>query len=134
MANKIQFIYESAITAQESAAITADTDSTGALTTIDNSKTGNGAGCHIYKCFISVTSAPSGGDALARLKYAGKSSGTPDKFDDGSLSVKIPDGATGEFELGSVYNPAQFSRCKLAAVDYGFTASLIVVPMLPEAQ
>lgn len=134
MANKIPLIYESAIAAQASAVITADTDSTGALTTIDNSKTGNGAGCHGYKCFVDVTVGPSGGDAVARLKYAGKSSGTPTKFDSGSLSVTIPSGETGEFELGDIYDPAPASQCKLAAEDYGFTASLIVVPILPEAQ
>ena len=134
MAIKIPIIYESAITAQASAAITAGTDSAGALTTIDNSKTGNGAGCHAYKCFVNVTVAPSGGAATARLKYSGKSSGTPDKFDTGSLSIKIPNGETGEFEMGDIIEPAPVSRCMLAAEDYGFTASLIVVPILPEAQ
>lgn len=134
MANKIPIIYEASITAQASAAITADTDSGGTLTTIDNSKTGNGKGCHGYKCFVNVTVGPSGGAAIARLKYAGRSSGTPDKFDSGSLSVEIPAAATGEFELGDIYDPAPVSRCKLAAEDYGFTASLIVVPILPEAQ
>lgn len=134
MPNKVPQIYESSITAQASSAITAGADSAGTLTTIDNSKTGNGGGCHAYKCFVSVTVGPVGGDAIARLKYAGKSSGTPDKFDDGSLNVKIPSGETGEFELGDIINPAAVSRCKLAAEDYGFTASLIVVPILPEVQ
>ena len=134
MANKIPIISESAITAQASAAITADTDSAGALTTITNSLAGNGKGCHGYKCFVNVTVAPSGGDAIARLKYAGKSSGTPDKFDSGSLGVTIPDGETGEFELGDIHDPAPVSQVKLAAEDYGFTASLIAVPILPEAQ
>lgn len=134
MANKIPQIYETSVTVQASAAISAGTDSTGTLTTIDNSKTGNGGGCHLYKCFVSVTVAPSGGDATARLKYAGKSSGTPDKFDSGSLSVEIPDGETGEFELGDIINPAPVSRCKLAVEDYEFTGSLVVVPILPEIQ
>lgn len=133
MSNKIPIIYESSITAQASAAITADADSAGTLTTITNSLTGNGKGCHEYQCFVNVTVAPSG-DATAVLKYAGASSGSTFKFDDGSLTVTIPNGETGEWFLGSIFSPAPVSQCKLAAEDYGFTASLIVVPVLPEAQ
>jgi hypothetical protein len=83
---------------------------------------------------VDVTTAPSGGDAIARIKYAGASTGTPAKFDDGSIGVTIPDGETGEFEIGDIINPAPVCRVKLAAEDYGFTGSLIVSPMLPESQ
>ncbi len=134
MANKIPIIYESSITAQASITLTADAAlSTIGCVTIDNSKTGNGAGCHGYKCFVNVT-VHSGGDAVCRLYYAGASTGTPAKFDSGSLSVEIPSAETGEFELGDIYNPAELSRVAIAAEDVGFTASLVVVPMLPEAQ
>jgi hypothetical protein len=134
MASKLPIIYEASITAQASAAITAGADSAGALTTIDNSKTGNGGGCYAYKCFVNVTVAPSGGAAVARVKYAGISTGTPTKFDSGSIGVEIPNGATGEFEIGDMISPAQYSQIKLAAEDYGFTGSLIAVPMMPEGQ
>jgi hypothetical protein len=134
MPNLIPTTYKTAITAQASAAITAGSDSAGSLTTIDNSKTGNGGGCFGYKCFVNVTVAPSGGAAIARVKYAGISTGTPTKFGAGSLAVSIPDGVTGEFEAGDIYSPAPLSQVKLAAVNYGFTASLNVVPMLPEVQ
>lgn len=133
MANKIPIIYESSITAQASAAITADNPSGGAMTTIDNSKTGNGGGCHIYNCFVNVTVGPSS-EAVCRLYYAGATTGTPANFDDGSLSVKIPASGTGEFKLGPIIMPDELSRVYIAAEDYGFTASLVVVPVLPEAQ
>lgn len=134
MTNKISILYESDITAQTSAAITEPNDSGGALTTIDNTIGQNGNGCHAYKCFVVVTVAPSGGDAIARLKYAGINSGTPTEFDNGSIGVTIPDGETGTFEIGDIITPAKFSQVKLAAEEYDFTASLVVTPMLPEVQ
>lgn len=133
MTTKMPIIYESEITAQASAAITADTDSGGSLTMITNTTAGNGGGCHLYQCFVNVTAAPSG-DAVCRLYYASSPSGTPDQYDSGSLSVSIPSGETGTFDLGCIISPAKYSYCKIAAEDYGFTASLIVVPVLPEAQ
>lgn len=134
MATQIPIVYGTTITAQASAAITADTVSTGALTTIDNSKTGNGGGCHLYKCIARVTVGPSGGAAVCRLYYAGAESGTPANFDSWSLSANIPSGGTGDFPLGDIIIPDEVSRVKIGAEDYGFTASLIVVPVLPEAQ
>ena len=133
MTTQIPIVYGTTITAQASAAITAGTVSTGALTTIDNSKTGNGGGCHLYKCIARVTAAPSGA-AVCRLYYSGAESGTPTNFDSGSLSVSIPSGATGDIPIGDIIIPDQVSRVKIAAENYGFTASLIVVPILPEAQ
>lgn len=133
MPNKIPQIYEAQIEAQASAAITVDTDSTGALITIDNSISGDGKGCQKYKCFANVSSAPTG-DAVARVKYAGAITGTPDNFDEGTIGAKIPSGQTGVFEIGDIRDPAPVSRCKLAAEAYGFTASLIVIPILPEVQ
>lgn len=133
MATRFPIIYDSVITAQASAAITGDAISAGALTTIDNSKTGNGGGCHLYKCTVNVTVAPSS-DAVCRLYYAGADSGTPANFDTGSLSVKIPSGGTGDFPLGDIIVPDPVSRVKIGAEDYGFTASLKVRPVLPEGQ
>ena len=135
MANEIQLKYGSAITAQASATISADAMSSGTLTVINNTSSGNGGGCQGYQCFVNVTTAPSGGDATARVYYAGAySDTTPDNFDNGSLSVEIPDGETGEFPLGIIYDPDKYSYVKLGAEDYGFTASLVVVPILPEVQ
>lgn len=134
MATQIPIIYGTTITAQASAAITAGTVSTGELTTIDNSKTGNGGGCHLYKCIARVTVGPSAGAAVCRLYYSGAESGTPTNFDSGSLSVNIPAGATGDIPIGDIIIPSNVSRVKIASENYGFTASLIVVPILPEAQ
>lgn len=134
MANEIQLKYGLYITAQASAAITANTDSAGTLTLITNTSAGNGGGCHAYQCFCVVTAAGGAGEATARLKYAGTYTGTPDRFDLGSLSCAIPSGGTGTYSMGIIYDPDQYSYVKIAAEDYGFTASLVVVPVLPEAQ
>lgn len=133
MATRIPIIYKNEITAQASASITAGTISTGTLTTITNTITGNGGGCHAYQVFVYVSSAPSG-NAIARIYYAGKQNAAPTNFDSGSLSVSIPQGTTGTVEVGIIYAPALYSQVKVGAKDYGFTASLIVVPILPEAQ
>lgn len=136
MANEIPIIFKGAITAQASAAIDVDVDgdSAGALTTIDNSLTGNGKGCHFFTCYINVTVAPSGANAVASVKYAGVSSGTSFKFDSGSLSKTIPDGETGEWEMGPMMATAPLSQVKLYVEDADITASLIAVPILPQAQ
>lgn len=133
MATQIPIIYKSYITAQAAASITADTISTGTLTTITNTIDGNGGGCHAYQVFVYVSSPPSG-NAIARIYYAGKQNGAPTNFDSGSLSVRIPQGTAGTIEAGIIYAPALYSQVKLGAEDYGFGASLIVVPILPEAQ
>lgn len=132
----IPFVYRSPITAQASAAITTGADSAGAITTIDNTipATSNGRGCNFYTCFVDVTVAPSGGDATARIKSAGRASSGTFKFDNGSLSVNIPDGETGQFRAGIMVADSPYSQAKLAAEDFGFTGSLIVVPVLPEGQ
>jgi hypothetical protein len=36
--------------------------------------------------------------------------------------------------MGIIYDPDKYSYCRLGAENYGFTASLVVVPILPEAQ
>lgn len=133
MATQIPIIYKSDITAQASTSITAGTISTGTLTTIINTIAGNGGGCHAYQVFVSISSPPSG-NATARIYYAGKQNAAPTNFDSGSLSVSIPQGTTGTIEAGIIYAPALYSQVKLGAEDYGFSASLIVVPILPEAQ
>ena len=133
MSNKIPMIYESTIIAQASQTMSAGAENSNTPTTIDNALTGNGKGCQAYHCYVVVTTGATGA-ATCRMYYAGSYSGTPDQYDSGSLSVSIPSGSTGTFKLGTIYNPDQFTRCKIAAEDYGFTASLVVVPVLPEAQ
>jgi|GEM_PF-7099518 len=134
MATRIPIIYDSSIEAQSSIALTADAalDTTGCVT-LDNTLTGNCAGAHAYQCFVNVT-AHTGGDAICRLYYSGASTGTPAKFDTGSLNVKIPSAETGEYPLGPLFYPDKLSRIAIAAEDVGFTASLNIVPILPQAQ
>jgi len=135
MANKLPIIYESAITAMPSRSLTtSSTLSDTSLVTIDNSLTGNGNGCHAYQCYCLVTTAPSGGNATARLYYSGVHTGTPTNFDSGSLSVEIPSGETGTFGMGEIIAPDKLSRVQILAESFDFTASLVVVPVLPEAQ
>jgi hypothetical protein len=134
MTTRLPTVYDTSVEAQASIALIADAAlvTTGTVT-IDNSITGNGKGCHHYKCFVNVTTH-AGGDAVCRLYYAGARSGTPAKFDSGSLSVKIPSAETGEYELGDIYSPAPVSKVAIAAKDVGFTATLNIVPMNIEAQ
>lgn len=135
MANELQLKYRSPITAQASAAIPAGTISTGALTLLTNTPEGNCGGCMAYQCYVKVTVSPSS-PATARLYYTG---GYYDltfaTFDKGSLSVEIPKFSNGiEIPLGIIYDPDKYSYVKLGAEDYEFGASLIVVPILAEAQ
>lgn len=129
MANELQLKYRSPITAQESAAILSGGISGGVVTTLNNSE-----GAQAYQCYVNVTEGPTS-NATARLYCAGAyTTAVPANYDSGSLSCVIPAGSTGEHSLGIIYDPDKYVRLKLGAEDYGFTASLVVVPILAEAQ
>lgn len=123
----------SAITAQASAAITADALSGGSQTAVDRASGQNADGADWLDCYVNVTAAPSGGDATCELYMAGYTGSAyaddgPDDYGEYALSVKIPNGVTGDFRLGPIFAPPEKAQFKLKAVSYGFTASLIVVP------
>lgn len=132
MANEIQRKYRTSVTAQASAAITADTDSTGTQTALDNTPTGNGGGCEFLRLMLDVTAAPSA-EAKAEIYMA-------ESDDDSNYTnyvliktVTVP-AATGKHKAGAVFFPAKYTQYKIKAIDYGFTASLAAWPQLPEVQ
>jgi hypothetical protein len=134
MANELQLKYRSPITAQASATVPTAGMSAGATTVLVNTPEGNCAGAQAYQCYLNVTTGPTTA-ATARLYCAGAYSITnPGIFDSGSLSVAVPASTTGEIPLGILYDPDKYMTLKLGAENYGFTASLVVVPILAEAQ
>lgn len=134
MANEVWKKAKSTITAQASAAITADSLSTGTTTTIDRtSSSGNAEGAFEADIYVDVTVAPSGGAATAEIYMEASDDNSTFCEDEYCLSVEIPDATTGRFHAGCVELP-KYCNLKIMAVSYGFTASLLVVPELPEVQ
>jgi len=134
MANEIWKKALSTITAQASAAITADALSGGSTTTINRAGSGgNAEGAFEADIYVNVTSGPSGGDATAEIWMEASDDNSTFCEDEYCLSVKIPSSQTGRFHAGVVELP-KYCNLKIKAVDYGFTASMLAVPQLPEAQ
>ncbi len=125
----------SAVTLQDSAAITAGSLSSGTQTVMDVTAGGNFDGALAAEMYVNVTVGPSGGAATAELYMAASKDGTnyaeegPDAYGEFALSVKIPTNETGDFRLGVLYDLPQKAKFKLKAVSYGFTASLVGVPV-----
>ncbi len=122
------------VTLQASATISADALSTGTQTVMDVTSGGNFDGAIWADMYVNVTSAPSG-DATVELYMAASKDGTnyaengPDDYGEYCLSVKVPDGETGDFHLGTLYDLPRKAKFKIKAVDYGLTASLVGVPV-----
>lgn len=124
----------SSITAQASAAITADTFSTGTQTTVNQAgASGNVEGAFEADLYADVTVAPSGGDCILEAWVEASRNNTDFSAAEFALTVVVPNGDTGDFHLGIVELPP-YSKIKLKAVDYGVTAVLYAIPRLPESQ
>jgi hypothetical protein len=115
------------ITAQASAAITADTDSTGTQTLIDKASGQNGDGAQWFDVYVDVTAAPSA-DAGCELYTSGSSNGTDAAAFEYALTGKIP-AVADQYRLGSLHITPQEFNAKIKAIDYGFTAVLYLVPV-----
>ena len=134
MTNENRKKYRSSFTAQASAAITAANFSGGSQTTMSQAGSGgNCEGCWEADIYISVTSAPSGGAATAEIWTEESPDNSNFSAAAQALSVSIPNGSTGYFYAGVLSLPA-YCKAKIKAISYGFTASLIAHPYLPEAQ
>jgi hypothetical protein len=123
-------VYERAgtrITAQASGAITADAFSTAAETLVDKAASGNADGAQWFDCYVDVTVAPSTA-ATCEMWMTGSSDGTDESAYEYSLSVAIPTTAD-QYRLGVLYGTPREFHAKLKAIDYGFTATLYLVPM-----
>lgn len=119
-----------AFTAQASAAITADSLSTGDPVAWDATSGGNADGSDHAECEVDVTTGPSGGSAICEIWCE------PEQHDGGdyqkgyriaTVPFEIGSGETGKFPV-MVWDVPQKCLLKLKAVLRGFTASLSVKP------
>ena len=134
MANEVWKKSQSAITAQASAAITADAFSGGTQTTLSQAGTsGNAEGAFEADIYADVTVAPSGGDCTLELWMEASRNNTDFSEAEYCLSVTVGNGDSGDYHLGIVELPP-YCKLKLKAVDYGLTATLYAIPQLPEIQ
>ena len=134
MANEIQTKYRTYQTVQASAAITAGAYSAGSQTDIDNIDGANFLGAEGFDLYIDVTSAPSA-DAIAEIwMEASYDAGTSFAAAEKVSSVAVALTTADEYHIGQIFAPPPYFKLKIKAIDYTFTASLIVVPMVPEVQ
>ena len=131
MTNEIRVKRLSEITAQASAAITANTFSGGSQTVIGPS---NAAGAAALDLYLDVTSAPSSA-AYAEISRESSREGTT--YAAVEFVMRCPSVITTSaalYYVGRLWDPQAYEKIKVKAVNYGFTASLIAVPILPEVQ
>ena len=116
------------ITAQASAAITADAYSAGSQTLVDKASGQNGDGAQWFDVYIDVTAAPSTA-AYCELWITGSSNGTDESAYEYALTTDVPVTATDQYRLGTLFTTPREFKAKLKAVDYGFTATLYMTPV-----
>ena len=119
--------YGTRITAQASAAITANLLSTGSVTLIDKASGQNADGAQWFDVYIDVTAAPAGA-ATCELWISGSSDGTDESAYEYALSVAVPVTATDQYRLGVLYGTPQEFYAKIKAISNGFTAALYLTP------
>lgn len=119
--------YGTRITAQASNAITADAFSAGTQTQIDKASSGNGDGAVWFDCYIDVTSAPTTAGSC-ELWISGSSDATDESAYEYALTVAVPTTAD-QYRLGPLYGTPREFNAKIKAIDYGFTATLYLVPV-----
>ena len=125
-------IYErfgTAITAQASAAITANTMSAGATTAIDKAASGNADGAIWFDCFVNVTAAPSTA-ATCEMYVEGSPDGTNYAASEYALTCAVPTTAD-RYHLGTLHSTSRKFLATIKAVGFGFTATLELVPVYP---
>jgi len=121
--------YGSAITAQASAAITADTMSAGATTAINKAASGNADGAIWFDCYINVTAAPTTA-ASCEMYIEGSPDGTNYAASEYALTCAVPT-AVDRYHLGTLHATPREFLATIKAVGFGFTAALELVPVYP---
>lgn len=121
--------YASAITAQSSAAITADTMSGGATTAIDKAASGNADGAIWFDCYINVTAAPSTA-ASCEMYIECSPDGTNYAASEYALTCAVPT-SVDRYHLGTLHAAPRKFLATIKAIDFGFTAELEIVPVYP---
>lgn len=131
MANEIRVKRLSEITAQASAAITANAFSGGSQTAVTQT---NAPGAQALDLYMDVTSAPSTA-AEAEIWREASREGTT--YTAAELVLKVPNSITTSAALyyaGRMWDLQAYEKLKVKAINYGFTAVLYAVPVLPEVQ
>ena len=121
--------YGSAITAQASAAITADTMSAGTTTAIDKASAANADGAMWFDCYVNVTAAPSSA-ASCELWIEGSPDGTNYSASEYALTCAVP-ASVDRYHLGCLYSTPLEFLATIKAISFGFTATLELVPVYP---
>jgi hypothetical protein len=134
MASEIRNKYRTPVTVQASAAITANAYSGGSQTVIDNTSSGNGGGCNDLELYVNVSAAPSTAATAELYMQASQDGGSTYSAEVSRGMVSIPVTVTGDYYFGRVTDVPEYCKFKVKAVSYGFTASLIAVPVVMEAQ
>ena len=119
------------LTAQASAAITANTLSTGAATFIDKASGRNADGAQWFDCYVDVTGAPAAA-ATCELWISGSSDGMDESVYEYALSVAIPVivpvTVPDQYRLGVLYGTPREFYAKIKAISNAFIATLYLVP------
>lgn len=119
--------YGSPIVAQASAVITADTMSGGATTAVDKSLDSNADGAVWFDCYINVTAAPTT-EASCEMYIEGSPDGTNYAASEYALTCAVPT-SVDRYHLGTLHASPQKFLATIKAIDFGFTASLEIVPV-----
>ena len=119
--------YGTRITGAASAALTADAALTGSPTLIDKASGENGDGAQWFDCYIAVTSAPATAGSC-EMWITGSSNGTDESAYEYALTCAVPTTAD-QYRLGSLHTTPQEFKANIKAIDYGFTATLYLVPV-----
>jgi hypothetical protein len=118
-----------AFTAQASAAITADTLSGGTTTDFDTASGGNADGSDHFDAEVDVTSGPSSTAVCEIWCEALQHDGSDYAAAYRIATVPIPIAASTAAKYHvPIYNVPRKGKLKLKAVNFGFTASLSVIP------
>ncbi|KAF0235051.1 MAG: hypothetical protein FD177_210 [Desulfovibrionaceae bacterium] len=134
MPSEIRNKYRSPVTVQASNAITANAFSAGTQTVIDNTSSGNGGGCNDLELYANVSAAPATAATAELYMQASQDGGTTYSAEVFRGVVAIPVSVTGDYYFGRIMDVPEFCKLKIKAISYGFTASLIAVPVVMEAQ
>lgn len=135
MANQIYQDWNASITVQAGAAITANNFSSGSQTVIDSTHDGgseNAKGATWIDIWINVTSAPSS-EAAAEIWSEESPDNTNFANAQPSLVETVPT-STGYVYMGRHYIQAPYTKLKVKAISYGFTATVIGLPVTIEVQ
>lgn len=131
MPNEIRVKRLSEVTAQASAAITANTFSGGAQTAVTQTNAPGAAALDVY---LNVTAAPSTAAEAEIWREASREGTTYSKEE---FAMRVPQAiatSAALYYVGRLYDIQAYEKLKTKAINYGFTAVLYAVPVLPEIQ